>query len=130
MLNLIFLQKIIHFFHCYYNILVYLYIIRNKQIEIMKATYNNSKEIAELYINSKDRTDISVLINESAKMLMQKIGKEEAMKVCLSFMQNKESLYTIEGLENYINSVGIESINFVDPISGKIESTVYIQLKK
>ena len=97
----------------------------------MKATYNNSKEIAELYINSglKDKTDVSVLINESAKQLMQKVGKEEAMKVCMPFMQNKESLYTVEGLENYINSVGIESISFADPFTGKIESTVYIHLK-
>jgi len=97
----------------------------------MKATYNNSKEIAELYINSglKDKTDVSALINESAKQLMQKVGKEEAMKVCMPFMQNRESLYTVEGLALYVESVGIESINFADPCTGKIESTVYIHLK-
>jgi len=97
----------------------------------MKATYNNSKEIAELYINSglKDKTDVNILINESAKQLMQKVGKEEAIKVCMPFIQNRESLYTVEGLVNYIESVGIESINFADPFTGKIESTVYIHLK-
>ena len=98
----------------------------------MKSTYNNSKEIAELYINSglKDKTDVSVLINESAKQLMQKVGKENAMNVCMPFMQNKESLYTIEGLTSYLEVIEIDSVIFTDPFTGKIEHTAYIHLKK
>ena len=98
----------------------------------MKATYNTAKEITELYINSglKDKTDVSVLINESAKLLMQKVGKEEAMKVCIPFMQNKESLYTIEGLTSYLEAIEIDSVNFADPFTGKIEHVAYIHLKK
>ena len=98
----------------------------------MKASYNTAKEIAELYINSglKDRTDVSALINESAKQLMQKVGKEEAMKVCMPFMQNKESLYTVEGLNSYLEAIEIDCVNFADPFTGKIEHTAYIHLKK
>ena len=94
--------------------------------------YNTAKEIAELYINSglKDRTDVIALINESAKQLMQKVGKEEAMKVCIPFMQNKESLYTVAGLTSYLEAIEIDSVNFADPFSGKIEHTAYIHLKK
>ena len=98
----------------------------------MKASYNTAKEIAELYIKSglKDRTDVSALINESAKQLIQKVGKEEAMKVCMPFMQNKESLYTVEGLTSYLEAIEIDSVNFADPFSGKIEHIAYIHLKK
>ena len=98
----------------------------------MKASYNTAKEIAELYINSglKDKTDVRALINESAKQLMQKVGKEEAMKICMPFMQNKESLYTVEGLNSYLEAIEIDSVNFADPFTGKIEHTAYIQLKK
>lgn len=111
----------------------YIFVLVIKQTLIhttMKATYTNSKEIAELYILSgeKDRTDISALINESAKMLMQKKGKEEAMRVCMPFMQNKESLYTADGLASYLDAVGVDSISFADPFTGRIESTVYINL--
>lgn len=97
----------------------------------MKATYNNSQEIAELYIKSglKDKIDIKAFINESAKQLSEKVGREDAIKICMPFMQNTEVLFTIEGLVNYINAVGIESISFIDPITGKIENTVYIHLK-
>lgn len=97
----------------------------------MKTNYSSAKEIAELYISSslKDKTDVSVLINESAKMLMAKIGKEKAMAVCMLFLKNKEALYTVAGLENYLNCIGVESISFADPITNKIESTVYINLK-
>ena len=40
----------------------------------MKATYSTSKEIAELYVKSglKNKSDVNVLVNESAKQLMQK----------------------------------------------------------
>lgn len=98
----------------------------------MKASYNTSKEIAELYINSglKDRTDVSALINESAKQLVQKVGKENAMNVCMPFMKNKESLFTIEGLTSYLEAIEIDSVNFADPFTGKIEHTAYIHLKK
>lgn len=98
----------------------------------MKASYNTPKEIAELYINSglKDKIDVNALINESAKLLMQKIGKEKAMEVCMPFMQNKESLYTVEGLGSYLEAIEIDCINFADPFSGKIEHTPYIHLKK
>ena len=98
----------------------------------MKASYDTAKEIAELYINSglKDRTDVRVLINESAKQLMQKIGKEEAMRVCMPFMQNTESLYTVEGLTSYLEAIEIDSVNFANPFTGKIEHAAYIHLKK
>ena len=98
----------------------------------MKATYNNSKEIAELYINSglKDKTDVQVLINESAKQLAGKVGMEKAKEICTPFMANSQLLFTIDGLTSYLEAIEIDSVNFADPFTGKIEHTAYIHLKK
>ena len=97
----------------------------------MKASYNTAKEIAELYINSglKDRTDVSALIRESSRELMQKVGKEEAMNICMAFMQKVESLHTVEGLTSYLEAIEIDSVDFSNPFTGKIEHTAYIHLK-
>lgn len=96
------------------------------------ASYNTSKEIAELYINSglKDTKDVSALINESTKLFVQKVGRDEAIKICTPFMQNKESLYTIEGLYSFLEAIQIDDISFIDPFTGKIEHIAYIHLKK
>lgn len=98
----------------------------------MKATYNNSKEIAELYINSglKDKTDVQVLINESAKQLAGKVGMEKAKEICTPFMANSQLLFTVDGLTSYLEAIEIDSVNFADPFTGKIEHTAYIHLKK
>lgn len=98
----------------------------------MKATYNTSKEIAELYINSglKDTTDVRVLINETCKQLAAKVGMEKAKEICTPFMSNSNKLFTVEGLTSYLDAVEIESVNFADPFTGKIEHTAYIHLKK
>lgn len=98
----------------------------------MKATYNNSKEIAELYIMSglKDTTDVRVLINETCKQLAGKFGMEKAKEICTPFMSNPQLLFTVDGLTSYLDAVGIDEVNFADPLSGKIEHTAYIHLKK
>lgn len=97
----------------------------------MKATYNNPKEIAELYINSglKDKTEVQILINESARQLAWKVGMEKAKEICTPFMANSQLLFTVDGLTSYLEAIEIDSVNFANPFNGKIESTVYIHLK-
>ena len=97
----------------------------------MKAIYNTAKEIAELYINSglKDKTDVIILINQSAKQLAWKVGTEKAKEICTPFMANSKSLFTVDGLTSYLEAIEIDSVNFANPFNGKIESTVYIHLK-
>lgn len=97
----------------------------------MKASYNTAKEIAELYINSglKDKTDVQVLINESAKQLAGKVGMEKAKEICTPFIANSQLLFTVDGLTSYLEAIEIDSVNFADPITGKIEHTAYIHLK-
>ena len=97
----------------------------------MKASYNTPNEIAQFYIESglRDKTDVISLINESGKKLMQKIGKEEMGKILTPFMQNRESLFTVEGLALYLETIGVESVSFLDPMTGKIEHSAYINLK-
>ena len=97
----------------------------------MKATYNTAKEIAELYINSglKDKTEVRILINESAKQLARKVGMEKAKEICTPFMANSQLLFTVDGLTSYLEAVGIDQVNFACPFTGKIEHTAYIILK-
>ena len=97
----------------------------------MKAIYNTAKEIAELYINSglKDKKDVIILINQSARQLACKVGMEKAKEICTPFMANRQSLFTVEGLTSYLEAIEIDSVNFANPFNGKIESTVYIHLK-
>jgi len=95
----------------------------------MKATYNTSKEIAELYIESglKDAVDVRVLINEISKLLAQKYGIERAKEICRPFAN--ASIFTVEGLTAFLDAAEIESVNFSDPMTGKIENAAYINLK-
>lgn len=96
----------------------------------MKASYNTAKEIAELYIESglKDNTDVKVLVNESLKLLVQKVGLEKAKEIAKPF--NTPAIFTVEGLTSYLEAIEIDSVNFADPFTGKIEHTAYIHLKK
>lgn len=91
----------------------------------------NTQETAEFYIESgkMDRTDISSLVNSTAKELVAKIGKDEAMKICMPFMKNKDAIYTKEGLKEYLDAIGIESISQTDPITGRFEYQAYITFK-
>ncbi len=97
----------------------------------MKAIYNTAKEIAELYINSglKDKKDVIILINQSARQLAWKVGMEKAKEICTPFMANRQLLFTVEGLTSYLEAIEIDSVNFANPFNGKVESTVYIHFK-
>ena len=97
----------------------------------MKAIYNTAKEIAELYINSglKDKKDVQMLINQSARQLAGKVGMEKAKEICTPFMANSQLLFTVDGLTSYLEAIEIDSINFANPFNGRIEHTAYIILK-
>ena len=96
----------------------------------MKASYNTAKEIAEFYINSglRDNTDVKSLVNESLKILVQKVGLEKAKEIAMPF--NTPAIFTVEGLTSYLEAIEIDEVIFADPFTGRIEHTAYIHLKK
>ena len=97
----------------------------------MTTSYNTPQEIAQFYIESglRDKTDVVSLINESGKKYMQKVGREEAGKTLALFMKDRESLFAVEGLASYLEAIGVGSVSFLDPMTGRIEHSAYINLK-
>ena len=44
-------------------------------------------------------------------------------------MANSQLLFTVDGLTSYLEAIEIDSVNFANPFTRKIESTVYIHFK-